>query len=287
MTMTMTTPSFYSPTPTLADREGLLTSLHDHVLARNGADFAAREARMASEFDRVDGSASFRIDADRFNRNYGGFREKDIPLEEVALLAFVKINAGEAYGVEVTSRSRAHLLERPETRYRVEKAIGQEETFHTRLLLGATLHFEALSVGSAWKPTWPLRFLIGGLARFPAWLFHPVLLGSEISGVHSFTWLLHRVGTMFPNDPLVRESMERRLIDILVDEVGHIAYNRILLGTRGRSTAKRVASMVTAGHRVMNPELLALGLDNEAMKTVTSFDYDQLPDEVKRRAFFV
>ena len=37
----------------------------------------------------------------------------------------------------------------------------------------------------------------------------------------------------------------------------------------------------------MNPELLALGFDSEAMKRVTSFDYDDLPDEVKRRAFFV
>jgi hypothetical protein len=53
------------------------------------------------------------------------------------------------------------------------------------------------------------------------------------------------------------------------------------------STARKVASWVTEGHRVMNPEMLALGLDTEAMKTVTSFDYDQLPDEVKRRSFFV
>lgn len=283
----MTTMSFYSPTPSATEREGLLNALNEHVVSRNGSDFALREARMASEFDRVDGMASFRVDADRFNRNYGAFTERDIPIEEVALLAFVKINAGEAYGVEVTSKARAPLLQRPETRYRVEKAIGNEENFHTRLLLGATLHFEELAVGGAWKPTWPLRLLIGGLARFPEWLFHPVLLGSEISGVHSFTWLLNRMATLFPNDPLVRESMERRLIEILVDEIGHIAYNRILLGNRGMSTARKVASWVTEGHRVMNPEMLALGLDAEAMKTVTSFDYDQLPDEVKRRSFFV
>ncbi len=283
----MTSLSFYGPTPSLAEREHLLSALHEHVLARNGADFAAREQRMATQFDRVEATASVRVDLNRFNRNYGGFTERDIPLEEVALLAFVKINAGEAYGVEVTSKARAHLLDRPEARYVVEKAIGREETFHTRLLLGATLHFEGLTVGSAWKPTWPLRLLIGGLARFPEWMFHPVLLGSEISGVHSFTWLLHRVGTLFPNDPLVRESMERRLLDILVDEVGHIAYNRILLGTRGLGTARMVAGSVTEGHRVMNPELLALGFDSEAMKRVTSFDYDDLPDEVKRRAFFV
>ena len=281
------TPSFYSTTPSLADRDGLLTALHEHVLARNGADFADREVRMTSEFDRVDSTASFRIDAGRFNRNYGAFTEKDIPLEEVALLAFVKVNAGEAYGVEVTTKSRAHLMARPETRYRVEKAIGLEENFHTRLLLGATLHFEDLAVGGAWKPTWPLRLLIGGLARFPEWMFHPVLLGAEMSGVHTFTWLLNRVGSLFPNDPLVRESMERRLLDILTDEIGHIAYNRIVLGTRGMSAARKVASWVTEGHRVMSPEMMALGLDSEQMKTVTSFDYDQLPEEVKRRGFFV
>ncbi len=280
-------PSFYSTTPSVPEQEPLLNSYADHLIARNGEGFTRREERMASLFDQTDVRSSIHVDEGRFNRNYGAFKEKDIPVEEVALLAFVKINAGEAYGVEVTSKARAHLMARDEPKYRAEKIIAEEEEFHTRLLLGATLHFEGLTVGDAWRPAWPLRLLIGGLARFPEWLFHPVLLGSEISGVYSFNWLLNRVQTLFPDDPLVRESMEQRLIDILIDEIGHIAYNRIMISKRGMPYARKLAGLVTDGQRVMTPEMLALGFDENVMRDVSAFDYDQLPAVVKDAAFFV
>lgn len=282
----MSAPSFFASTPAVTDQDGLLNAYQAHLRARNGDAFVDREERMANVFDQTDVRASFSVDEGRFNRNYSAFTEKDISLEEVALLAFVKINAGEAYGVEVTSKARAHLMARDEPKYRVEKVIAEEETFHTRLLLGATLHFDGLSVGDAWRPAWPLRLLIGGLARFPAWMFHPVLLGSEISGVYSFNWLLNRVQTLFKDDPQVRESMEERLLDILVDEIGHIAYNRIVLG-RGMGAARKIAGLVTDGQRVMTPEMLALGFDNEVMKGVANFDYADLPQSARDAAFFV
>lgn len=280
-------PSFYAPAPERADAEAAfaayLQSLHD----KNGADFERRETRMRSVFDGRTERAGLPIDADRFNRNYGSFDEPDVSAEEAALLAFVKINAGEAYGVQVTTAARAAMLDRPELCFQVEKAVLQEETYHTRLLVGAIQHFDGLALGDAWRPTWPLRLLIGALVHVPAAVFHPILLGSEIAGVYAFNWLLQRIGSLFPDDPAVRESMEERLVEVLVDEVGHIAYNRVQVGALGRSVAAGMARAVCESHRVMSRELLALGFDDAAIAGVGRFDFGDLPAEVRRRGFFV
>ncbi|MEM7092236.1 MAG: hypothetical protein AAF567_04475 [Actinomycetota bacterium] len=81
--------------------------------------------------------------------------------------------------------------------------------------------------------------------------------------------------------------MERRLIEVLIDEVGHIAYNRIAIRDAGVKVAKPLANQVVKGQEVMNPEVVALGLDDEARQGLASFDYSSLPEEVRRRAFFV
>ena len=81
--------------------------------------------------------------------------------------------------------------------------------------------------------------------------------------------------------------MEERLIEILIDEVGHVAYNRILVGKMGRSVAGVIARMVSKSARIMNKELLALGFDDKTLRGVEGFDYMQLPEEVRRRSFFV
>ncbi len=281
-------PSFYDPAPETDRAEATLAAYLQSLHDRNGDDAAMsrREARMHERFDHSTVRAGIPIDRERFNRNYGAFTETDISEEEAALLAFVKINAGEAYGVGVTTAARAALLDRPELCFQVEKAVLAEEGFHTRLLVGAAQHFDGLNIGDAWRPTWPLRLLIGALVRVPTAVFHPLLLGSEIAGVYAFNWLLNRIGTLFPNDPLVRESMEERLIDVLTDELGHIAYNRIQVGAAGRAVAGQIAQWVCQSHRVMSRELIALGFDDDAIAGVARFDFGHLPAQVRRDGFF-
>ena len=283
------TSSFYAPTPKAEEADDLFQDYLAFLTERNGAldgTFHKRDAMMddlAADTARFDG----RIDAERFKRNYGAFRERDVSREELALLTFVKMNAGEAYGVEVTSKARAHLMARDEPIFRTERVLTQEETYHTKMLLGATQHFEGVEVGDAWRPAWPLRVLIFCLAKFPPTLFHPMLLGSEIAGVFTFNWMLERLGTLFPDDPAVRESMERRLIEVLIDEVGHIAYNRIAVPQAGMPVVKSIAAAVLRGTETMTPEMNALGLDAEARRGLDRFDLADLPEEVRRRAFFV
>jgi len=279
------TKSFYAPAPEVSRSEDLLGAYQAFLRERNGPGFAARDERMKT-FDPSLVHAHMVIDSARFNRNYARFRETNVSEEELALLAFVKINSGEAYGVEVVSKARRDQQAAPGVAAEVERTLADEERYHTRLLVGAAGHFAGLTVGDAWRPPLPLRVLIGALARLPTVLFHPVLLGAEIAGVHTFDWMLRRLKTLFRDQPRVRESMERRLIEVLIDEVGHITFNRVMVGALGRGVARQLAKLVVRGHRTSGRELIALGYGRAELGTIDRFDYGSLPEEVRRHAFF-
>lgn len=286
---TTTRPSFYSLVPDRERADDLFRSYLAFLEVRNGdlfaADgFGAREGLMG-ELAAHTAQFSGAFDNATFNRNYVRLQDKDLSPEQLAILAFVKMNAGEAYGVEVMNGARAELMARPEPVYMLEKVLSREEEYHTKMLVGATRHFRDVSVDGAWKPAWPLKLLILALAKFPPSMFHPILLGAEISGVFTMNWLLGRLADMFPDDPEVRESMEHRIIEVLVDEVGHVAYNRICVGTAGMRVSKVLAAGVCRSHDDLTPELNALGY-SEARKGLADFDYLDLPEEVRRKAWF-
>ncbi len=271
--------------------EDHLLAYEQHLAERNGtldvdSGFEVRDARM-DDFASLPGTFERPVDSVKINRSYAGENVTGLTEEEVAILAFAKINAGEAYGVEITTQARAKLHARDEPIYRVEKVLGHEETYHTRLLLGVTQHFENLDLEDGWKPPLPLKVLIFALAKSPPAMFHPILLGAEVSGVFLFNWLLERTHLLFPNNPEIRESMEQRLIEILIDEVGHIAFNRIAVSDTGVKLARPLANQVTKAQDQMNPEVLALGFTEDERQGIATFDYEMLPQEVRDAAFFV
>lgn len=272
-------------------REDLLKAYRAFLAERNGEmdfnrGFSRREAWLGEASGwaaRYEGA----VDAAAFNRAYVDFREaRHLSLPVLALLTFVKANAGEAYGVEVVNRVRHKRHDDTRLFHQVERLLGYEETYHTKILIGATQHF-GVEVKGAWKPNLQLRVLIGSLAYAPGVLFHPILLASEISGVFLFQWMLKRVGEIFKDQPDIRESMEQRLTEILVDEVGHVAFNRMAVGPRALAAVRAMVPKVVEGVLGTTPEYRALGLDENAMKEVARFDLDQLPEEVRRRSYFV
>jgi len=278
------TQSFYTAAPEAHRSEDTLGAYRRFLIQRNGPGFVTRDENMKT-FDPSLVRADLVIDNARFNRNYDRLRNTDISEEEMALLAFVKINAAEAYGVEVVTkaarRSRAELGVAAD----VQQIVVQEEQYHTRLLVGAAGHFEGLSIVSAWRPALSLRLIIGALVHIPTVIYHPVVLSAEIAGVHMFNWMLGRVKTLFRDQPAVRESMERRLIEVLIDEVGHVAFNRVLVGALGRSVARQLAKLI-AWSNPTGREMQALGYGRSAVASIDKFDFCHLPDEVRRRAFF-
>jgi hypothetical protein len=283
-------PSFYSPIPESA-REDLLLAYRRFLERRNGDMDFTRGFSLREQWLRE--AASWRseytgpVDGEAFNRAYANFAEvKKLSLQELALLTFVKANAGEAYGVEVVNRVRHKRQDATKLFHQVERLLSFEETYHTRILIGATQHF-GVKVEGAWRPNLQLRLLIGSLAYAPGLFFHPILLASEISGVFIFQWMLHRVGEVFREQPAVRESMEQRLIEILVDEVGHVAFNRMAVGPLGLSVVRRMVPGVLRGATGTTPEYKAIGLDEHELSKVNGFDLHHLPEEVLRRAYFV
>lgn len=285
--------SFYGPAPELARGEDVLADYRRFLLERNGEGFLAREARMQStEFDATQAPSVLPLDAARFNRNYARFGEREVTADELALLSFVKINAGEAYGVQCVAAAREKQQRAPSVAVELESLVAREEQFHTRLLVGAAGHFHdagsgaRLAVTGAWTPALPLRVLIGALVHAPKALFHPVLLGAEIAGVFTFNWLLRRLSSLFPDAPAVRESMEKRLIEVLIDEVGHITFNRMLVGDTGRKVARTLAAQVVWSQQLASGELRGLGFGRDELGRLASFDLADLPGEVRRHAFF-
>jgi hypothetical protein len=99
--------------------------------------------------------------------------------------------------------------------------------------------------------------------------------------------MLKRVGEIFRDQPEVRESMEQRLTEILVDEVGHVAFNRMAVGARGMAAARAMVPGVLRGVVGGTPEYQALGMTESVLKEVDRFDLKQLPEEVLRRSYFV
>lgn len=284
--------SFFSPVPE-RPREDLLQTYERFLRTRNGerlpsGGFVERERWLAESRSWTARHAG-ELDARAFNSLYARFAPHDACTQAmIALLAFVKINAGEAYGVEVVRRARHDDPARHgwDLFHQLERTLADEEVYHTKILVGATQHFGVEATG-AWQPAVQLRVLIRVLAHSPRGIFHPVLLGSEIAGVYAFNWMLQRVGTIFRDEPDLQECLERRLIEVLVDEVGHIAFNRMAVGPRGLDVARSLASLVARGTIQSTPEYGALGWNDETLRGVGGFDLCQLPAEVRRRAFFV
>lgn len=287
----MTSASFYSSVPD-APREDHLAAYLKFLAARDGTVDAASTYPQRDAWLRASEGWTARhraeIDPTEFERHYARFDPSAEPEAAMsALLAFVKMNAGEAYGVEVVSRRRHGRAPTGELVDTVERLIGKEETYHTRILLGATRQFGLEAPTAAWNPPPGIKAVIGAIAYSPRALFHPILLGTEIGGLFAFHWMLQRVGEIFRDEPELKESLEQRLLEILVDEVGHIAFNRIAVGPAGLSTARALAPRVAAATSGHLGEFRALGWTKGTLDAFDRFDLHSLPEQVRRQSFFV
>lgn len=285
-------PSFFDPVDD-AQREPMLQAYLDFLVQRDGpvqpgtGMLPKREVALAAMNNTSIHYSGALSQAD-FDRLYSHFTASAPELSRtlLLLLLFCKMNAGEAYGVRVVKRVHAKEFQNPrDLPTRVIQFAQEEEEYHTRILVGAARHFN-ISAQGAYYPPAALKVLIGGLAYAPKPLFHPILFGAEVAGVYVFNWTLHRIPDMIKDQPELADALEERLTEVLIDEVGHVTLNRLVLGERGRKMGQSLAAQTVRGMPMITPELKPVGFDDQLLLDFARFDFRDLPEEVRRKGFF-
>jgi hypothetical protein len=257
----------------LADRDGS-PDFTRRTLSRREERIAAYESAGAC-FDGPFDAVLF----DRQHRRYDVAVET--PPEMLLLLCFVKINANEAYGVE---RVLARPVRDDRLVDRIERLLLLEEGYHTRLLLSAAPLF-GVAVGEPAAPVATTRALVAGISRLPEAAARPVTLAAEAIGILTFLRALDACRRVLRDRPELRDAMEARLVEVLVDEVGHLSFNRLAAHTGTFAALRALVPAVAVATRGALLEAEQLGILPVPVGQAWSFDADALPEEVRRRAF--
>jgi hypothetical protein len=279
-------------------RPGLLREYREYLRTRDGiVDPAARtlshrEAGMqrflAAEDRRAgggdDGPDDGPIDRALFERQYARFDpRRDTPPEMLLLLALVKVNAAEAYGVQRTIDGALARAGRSDDD--TELVLLVEEFYHTRILLSAARLY-GIAVPAPARPHVALRALVSSIASVPAFLARPLTLAGEMMGVLVFLKLLDAARAVLKDAPVVRDAIEERLIEILIDEIGHVSFQRLSMGRTGLAVTRALLPIVARGLSRAVPEVAALGAFPRApVDGITALFDRGLPETVRRSAF--
>lgn len=259
----------------LADRDGVL-DVEKRQLSR-------REERMA-RYERPL-SRIREIDRELFTAQYASFNPKiETPPEVLLLVALVKVNAAEAFGVNQTfEKVFRRAVKNDDT---CELTLLIEETYHTRILLSTALSY-GIEVKSAFQPPTSLRALISAIGLSPMVIARPLTLAAEVLGVLLFLNLLEKTRVVLRHDPELRDSVEERLCEIITDEIGHMSFNRQCMGAFGIAQARMLLPVVATGLSGAFPDLRALGaLSSASEDEVKSLASGRrFPEQVLRSAF--
>ena len=257
----------------LADRDGV-PDLERRTLSRREQSLSRflRPPARVRELDR----AAFHAQYERFDPT-----RRSSP-ETLLLVTLVKVNAAEAFGVNRTyeqARRRACLHNDD-----LELVLLIEESYHTKILLSSARLY-GIDVQAPYTPPTALRTLIGSIAHTPEFLSRPLILASEVFGTLAFLKLLQMTRTVLKHDPELRDAVEERLTEVLIDEIGHVSFNRMCLGRAGLAQARALLPLVARGLRNAIPEFAALGVNLSCDGAEQITTTNQLPEAVRRAAF--
>jgi hypothetical protein len=226
-------------------------------------------------YDRPFATAIFEAQHRRYDRR------RPTPDEVALLLVFVKINSNEAYGVERVTRKPPRG---DDLAARLERLVLLEESYHTRLLLSATAHF-GVRVTEPAPPAPTTRAIVAAIAGLPETASRPVTLVGEILGILAFLRLVGAVRRVFRDHAAIRDALEERVTEVLIDEVGHMSLNRLLAAPGTFLALRALLPLVAMGTRGALPEAESLGILPVPPREAVSFDASDLPAEIRRRAF--
>jgi hypothetical protein len=278
----------FKPLP-LADRRANLAAYQKFLADRDGVmdvekrQLSRREERMARY--ETPPPRIREIDRELFTAQYASFNPKiETPPEVLLLVALVKVNAAEAFGVNRTfEKVLRRAVKHDDT---CELTLLIEETYHTRILLSTAL-FYGIEVESAYQPPTALRALISAIGGSPMVIARPLTLAAEVLGILLFVNLLEKTRVVLRHDPELRDSVEERLCEILTDEIGHMSFNRQCMGAFGIAQARMLLPLVATGLSGAFPELRAIGaMSSASEREVQSLaSGGRFPEQVVRNAF--
>ena len=258
----------------VARRDGV-PDLRSRTLSRREEVLRRLEAPAVTFPGRIDPA----LFAAQYARYDGG---RPTSREMLLLLVLLKINAAETYSVEnaLVMMSRCRNPQRG-----VRLATLLQECYHTKILLSSARLFGVPAEFQYQSFFRLIKALDVALFRLPDSMSDALKLASEIYSVIIFTRILQATRDIVGHDPVLRDALEERVTEVLVDEVGHVSYARLCLGTRGLAAAKMLLPLIAMALRGPIPEARALGILPVPLAHVRSFDLRQVPEEVRRRAF--
>ncbi|MGH8606044.1 MAG: hypothetical protein ACREX9_01060 [Gammaproteobacteria bacterium] len=270
------------------EREEKLAALGEFVKHRDGIpDFSKRtlshREKGLRRFDNTPVLYRGVVDRALFEAQYRHFDQRSsTPRELLLLLTFVKFNNTEAFAVERSFDAVTRGIVRPNND--IELVLLLEEHYHTKILLTAAKLF-GIDITPRIEASPAVALLNTATLRLPDALRYPLLLDAELLGVMMLTHMLRLLREVFEAAPSLRDALEERLIDVLIDEIGHVSYNRLQLNAYGCALAKALLPLVAWGIGCPVAEARALGLFPIPLRDVFAFEMKQLPDAIRRSAF--
>ena len=281
------TRDIYRPFPE-GEREEKLQAFAEFVKERDGVpDLATRTlSRREETLKRFRGTTILypgTFDRALFDAQYRHYdKRRKTPQEILLLLTFIKFNNVEAFAVEKSFRA----VERGVVRFKddLELILLLEEHYHTKILLSAANLF-GLNLEPRFEASIGVRVINTATLRLPDVIRYPLLLVAEFLGVIMLLRMLRSLREIFKATPPLCDALEERLIDVLIDEIGHVTYNRLQLNSWGLAQAKLCLPLVAVGIGSPVGEARALGLFPVPWRDVFTFEMKQIPEEIRRQAF--
>jgi hypothetical protein len=270
-------------------RAGRLKEYRDYLIERDGElDLEHRTlARREVSMKRYETPPEFlrELDEAEFRKQYATFDERKVQSKEMLLLlALVKINSAEAYGVSRNfDRTMNRALRNEDDS---ELRILCEEGYHTRILLSSANRY-GIELHEPYTPPSALRAMIGGIATAPMAVARPLTLAGEIIATLMFTKLIAVTERVLEHDPETRDAILERIMEICVDERGHISYNRLHMGPADLAQARLILPLTARIMSTVFSEMVALGAyPTEIMRELPLItESKHLPAEVNRQSF--
>jgi len=270
-----------------ATRAAQLSAYLRHLQARNGApDLATerlprREERLAAltggdvkwEGD-VPAAALARL------MRPGAKPGPDEPEAALWMAIAAQVNVGEEFGVR-TILERHPITGDPNADPYVY--IELEELSHTRMLLDAVRLFGVEVELPA--PRASLRFFLSLVALLPRAIGNMLVLAAECNGILLFLKLREKAATLFGTDNDVGRRVQGLLGEILIDELGHVAYLRATLGPVRLWLAGVLSRIVAPGLYATVPANARLFDLRALVREVHALSWERMPADVRARAF--